>query len=162
MNDSDPLTHASAFLIFWFFFAMKWCPIAAKLAGSIGILRVLCIQWLLHIGVWTFARFVRPSLSHHTLYMGNLVPTYFPVGQQKTDYQNKYLNKNCHRTDFEADRWPETGRPFFWPKRNFSVLCKAVCLSSSQEIGPSWGFPWRHLWSSCLLFPGRQWISSWE
>ena len=35
---SSPQTCASAFLVFFVFFAMKQCPIAAKIAGSIGIL----------------------------------------------------------------------------------------------------------------------------
>ena len=74
---------------FFFFFAMKQCPIAAKIAGSIGILP--CCVWLFHIGVWTLARFVR-LLSHHTLCMGNLVWFQYPcihvsrislVGQKK-------------------------------------------------------------------------------
>ena len=41
---------------------MKRCPIAAKIAGSIGILAVLCIQQIFHIGVRRFVRFVRPLL----------------------------------------------------------------------------------------------------
>ena len=54
------------------------------------------------------------SLSHHTLYMGNLVPAYtmyhvFPCWQKKKMAKKKV----CHRTDFEADRRPET-RDFFW------------------------------------------------
>ena len=44
------------------------------------------------------------SLSHHTLYMGNLVPAYtmyhvFPCWPPKKDWQKKMRQ----RTDFEAD-----------------------------------------------------------
>ena len=35
---ASPQSRASEFLVFFFFFAMKRCPIAAKIAGSIGIL----------------------------------------------------------------------------------------------------------------------------
>ena len=77
---------------------------------------VLCFKRLFHIGVWTFARFVRPLLAHHTLYMGNLVPAYtmyryhiFPCWQKK---RLKRKNQARHRTDFESNRWPETGNFF--------------------------------------------------
>ena len=59
---TSPQTSASAFLVL-FFFAMKRCPIAAKIAG-------LCFKRLVH-------RLVCPIceafLSHHSLCIGNLV-----------------------------------------------------------------------------------------
>ena len=55
-------TRASAFLISGFFFAMKQCPIAAKITGSIGILPCCALNDF-HIRVWTFTRFVRPLLA---------------------------------------------------------------------------------------------------
>ena len=48
--------------------------------------------------------------------MGNLVynasRTYFPAGKKKKMAEKK---KSRHRTDFEADRWPETGDFFLLP-----------------------------------------------
>ena len=76
---------------------------------------VLCFKWLFHIGVWTFARFVRPLLAT-ILYIWEIWSpriqciTYFPVGKKQQQQQQK----TRHRIDFEADRWPETG-DFFWP-----------------------------------------------
>ena len=59
---------------------------------------VLCFKRLFHIGVWTFARFVRPLLAT-TLYVWEIWSG----------------SNNC--SDFEADLWPETGDfGFFWPK----------------------------------------------
>ena len=70
---------------------MKRCPIAAKIAGSIGILPRCALS-----NVFTY----------DTLYnMGNLVPayamyTYFPVVKKKKMAEIKAL----HHTDFEAAR----------------------------------------------------------
>ena len=53
---------------------MKRCPIAAKIAGSIGILPCCALNdFLLHMGmnVWPI---YEASLSHHTLYMGKFGP----------------------------------------------------------------------------------------
>ena len=69
------------------------------------------------------------SLSHHTLYMGNFIPayiyhgsriTYFPVGKKKRKKRLPKKEKVYHRTDFEADRWPETGDFFCWP---YHLVC---------------------------------------
>ena len=55
---------ALAFLVFFFlFFAMKRCPIAAKIAGLIGILPCCVLNDSITLGIWTFARFVRPLLA---------------------------------------------------------------------------------------------------
>ena len=61
---ASPQTSTSALLIF-LFFAMKLCPIAAKISGSIRILPCCVLKRLFHIGVglWRFARFVRPLLA---------------------------------------------------------------------------------------------------
>ena len=72
----------SAFLIFFFCLAMKRCPIAAKIAGSIGILPCCVLNDFFTICEASI------SLIHHTLYMGNLVPAYtmygvFPCWQKK-------------------------------------------------------------------------------
>ena len=104
---------------FYFYFVLppyfvKRCPIAAKIAGLIGILPC-CDLNDFHIEVWTFSRFVRPILATILCICGNLVPayvtcvTYFPVGKKKEISKNKV----CYRTDFEANRWPETGVFFF-------------------------------------------------
>ena len=46
------------------FFAMKRCPIAAKIAGSNGILPGCVLNdFVLYIGVRTFARYVQPLLA---------------------------------------------------------------------------------------------------
>ena len=52
---------------FLFFVGMKWCPIAAKIAGSMGILPSCVLYHVInhffHIGIWTFAWFMRPLLA---------------------------------------------------------------------------------------------------
>ena len=60
------------------------------------------------------------SLSHHTLYMGSLVSAYtcitykFPCWQKiNKNYKKERKQKVSHRTDFEADPWPET-KDYFW------------------------------------------------
>ena len=57
----SPLVQPRTRFVF-FSFGIKRCPIAAKIAGLIGILPC-CLKWLFHIGVWIFARFVRPLLA---------------------------------------------------------------------------------------------------
>ena len=47
---------------FLFVVAMKWCPIAAKIAESTGFLPH-CFKWPFHIGVRTFAWLVWPPLT---------------------------------------------------------------------------------------------------
>ena len=42
----------------------------------ISAVPVLCFKRLFHIGVWTFCPICEASHSHHTLYMGNMVPAY--------------------------------------------------------------------------------------
>ena len=49
------------------FLAMKRCPIAAKIARLIGNQPCCELNTFFHIGVWTFARFVRPVLA--TIYV---------------------------------------------------------------------------------------------
>ena len=83
---------------------------------------VRCFKRLFQIGVWMFARFVRPlvatilcvgeiwSGSNNCVYM---CITYFTGWQQKR-LPNK--TKMHHRTDFEDDLWPETRDFCFWPK----------------------------------------------
>ena len=80
--------HRPARLHFKFqFFAMKRYPTAAKIAELIGILPS-------HRGK-NVCPICEASLSHHTLYMGNLVPaytciTYFPVGKNKKRLPKKH------------------------------------------------------------------------
>ena len=89
------LRPARPYLKFSFFFAMKRFPFATKIAGLIGNYSVLCVKRLFHI--------CEAALSHHTLYMGNLVPAYamymyhvFPCWQKKR-WPKKEMH---HRTDF--------------------------------------------------------------
>ena len=55
--------------------------------------RVVRVKRLFHIGVWTFAWFVRPllSLSHHTLYIGYTM--YHVIWQKKNDGRKKKRKK---------------------------------------------------------------------
>ena len=52
---------------------MKRCPIAAKIAGSIGIMPCCALNDFSHRGM-NVCRICEASLSHYTLYMGNLGP----------------------------------------------------------------------------------------
>ena len=91
---------------------MKRYPIAAKIAGSIGILPCCALNDIFHIGlgVWMLAQFVRPLLA--------TVPCVWEIwsGSNNRVYMyhafhlaKKKEKKACHHTDFEADLWPETG-----------------------------------------------------
>ena len=70
---------------------------------------VLCFKQLVHIGVWTFARFVRPLLAT-ILCVWKLGPRVYNVSHismlAKQKRWPKKKKKKCHRTNFEADRWP--------------------------------------------------------
>ena len=60
-------------VVIFFFLAMKRCPIAAQIAGLIGILPHCVLNYFSQrssINVWPICV---ASLSHHTLCMGNLV-----------------------------------------------------------------------------------------
>ena len=110
---ASPQTCGSAFLIFSFFFlvAMKRCPIAAKVAGSIGIRPYCVLNDFSHTcrGM-NVCLICEASLSHHTLYMGNLGPRVYNVSYITLLAKQKYGKKKAHHhTDFEANRWPETG-----------------------------------------------------
>ena len=86
-----------------FFLCWLWtrCPIAAEISGSIGILLCCVFKRLFHIGIWTFCPICEAScektfppsihVSHISLLGGG------GGGSAST------------ATDFEADRWPETG-----------------------------------------------------
>ena len=67
---ASPQTRMSAFLDY-FFGAMKRCPIAAKIAGSIGILPCCVLNDFFRS--MNVSPICEASLSHHTLCMGNLV-----------------------------------------------------------------------------------------
>ena len=98
---ASPQTHVSAFN---FVFAMKQCPIAA-------IDLPHCALSDFFTGVWMFARFVRPLLTT-ILCIWEIWSTriqYIPVFKKKDGRKKAH-----HHTDFEADRWPETG-DFLWP-----------------------------------------------
>ena len=111
----------------YFFLAMKWFPIAAKIVGLIGILQCFVLNDFFHIGVWTFARFM--LLATINLCMGNLV--WFP----KKDYTQK---KEHHHTDFEVDRWPETGNVL---KNNPYPICFLLKSPGTPSEDSSRDFP---------------------
>ena len=84
------------------------------IAGSIGILLCCVLNDILHIGAWTFARFVRPLLatihciwaiwSPHISLLASPQKKGLPITKQKC----------VSLTNFEADHRPETGDFFFW------------------------------------------------
>ena len=57
-------------------FAMKQCPIAAKIAGSIGILLCCVLDNFFTSRGMNICPICEASLSHHTMYMGYLFPAY--------------------------------------------------------------------------------------
>ena len=71
---------------------------------------------LFHIGVWMFAS-LSATLLLYFVYgkFGPRIYTYFPAKKKEKK------RKARHRTDFEANRWPETG-DFFWPDANPKLL----------------------------------------
>ena len=84
-NMSESVAICNVYLLF---VAIKCCLIAAKIAGSIGILPCCILNDFFHTGAWTFARFVRPLLATILCIIWNLVPaytciTYFPVGKKR-------------------------------------------------------------------------------
>ena len=97
--------------------AVKRCRIAAQMAGSTGILPC-CVM---HVFNDFFSRrginvcpVCEASLSHHILYLGNLVAvytciTYFLFGKKKEITKQKKENKARHCNNFEADLLSETG-----------------------------------------------------
>ena len=100
-----PQTRASAFLIFFSFGyetmsnCSQNCWIDWNSAG-------LCFKHLFNIGVWT--------LCHYTFVYGKFGPRVYNVSRisllaKKKRMAEKKRKKTHHRTDFEADRWPETG-----------------------------------------------------
>ena len=105
---ASPQTRASVFLIF-FFFAMKRCPIAKKLLDRLEFCRA--VLRLYHIGVWTFTRFVRPLLAPY-FENGKFGPRICNVSRISMLAKKDGLKKARHLTDFEANRWPETGYVF--------------------------------------------------
>ena len=120
----SPQTSTSAFLIF-FFFAMKRCPIAVRIAGSIRILPFCALNDFFHVRVWTFA-----SLSHHTLYMGNLVPAYtmyhvLPCWQKKRwpKKKGKKREKSTSRHQFWSRPTTRNRRLFLF----FALWTSANC-----------------------------------
>ena len=119
----------------FFIFAMKWCPLAAKIAGS----SVLCFKRLVHIGVWTFSWFVRPLLATilciWEIWFGsnNRLSRISLVGKQTKRLQKKKEKKVHHHTDFEADLWPQTG-DFFGPIEFQSILFIAWSLHRIKTL----------------------------
>ena len=116
---------------------------------------VLCFKRLFQIGVWTFSRFMRPLLATILCIWEIWSPriqcvTYFPVGKK-----NMAEKKARHRTDFEADRWPETGA-FFWPNvmfrkcrprlpvTNFKWKTVVIHFSQLNEC--------KYIWCACSIF----------
>ena len=103
---------------------------------------VPCFKRLFHIGVWTFAWFVRPLLATILCIMENLVPactcrpiTYLAkknITPPQKKKNKKKRKKRRHRTDFEADRWPETG-DFSWPNSRPNYLTKAIWTELTEE-----------------------------
>ena len=97
--------------------------VAAKIAGSIGtLLRCVLNDFLteeyLHLpDLWSLSY---PPYFYGTfglrVYMGCI--TYFLVGKKKAH----------HRTDFEADRWPETGDSFGGPNEGYFQTYKLQVL----------------------------------
>ena len=110
---SDPHINIFNFL---FVFAMKWCPIAAKIAGLIGILPCCVLNNFFPIGVWTFCLICEASLSHHTLYMGKIGPHIHVSRISLLAKKKDYPQKKHYHIDFEANWWLETGDFFCWPK----------------------------------------------
>ena len=98
---------------FYFCIAKKRCPIAAKCAGLIGILPCCVLNDFL-----TFARFVRPLLATilfiWAIWSTCIMYHVISVGKKKKKKKRLPKQKTHHRSDFEADRLPET-RDFFWP-----------------------------------------------
>ena len=83
-------------------------PFAAKIAESIGILPCCALNDF-DKGVWTFVWFVRPLIAPYFVY-GKFGPRVYNVScisllAKKKDGRKK---KAHHRTNFEADWWPET------------------------------------------------------
>ena len=86
---------------------------------------VLCFKQLFHIGhMGMNVCMTETSLIRHTLYTWNLVPAYtmyhvFPAGKKK-----RWPKKARHRTDFEGDRWPETGYYFLLALAAFGQISR--------------------------------------
>ena len=87
------------FEFYLFILAMKRCPIAAKIAGSIRILPC-CVLNDFSRRVMYVCPICEASLSHHTLYMGHFVAAYTMLEKRRLQIQ---IKKTRHRTDFEAD-----------------------------------------------------------
>ena len=117
---ASPQTRAAAFLISncFGYETMSNCSQNCWIVWNSA---VLCFKWHIHIGVWTFARFVRPLLAT-ILCIWEIWSLRIHVSHISMLAKNK---KACHRTDFEADRWPEIG-DFFGVTENFSRSC--ICL----------------------------------
>ena len=81
---------------------MKQCSIAVKITELFGMLPRCVLKFV------TFARFLRPVLA--TFCMGNFIYMFMNDLKKKKDYQIKrnIYKQMHHRTNFEADLWPET------------------------------------------------------
>ena len=99
---ASPQTRASAFFFFF----------AAKIAGLIGILPCCVLNNFFTSRGMNVCPIYEASLSHHTLYLGNLVPMYHYFPTKKT--------QTCHRTDFDADYDQKLETCVFWPNDSFS------------------------------------------
>ena len=96
---ASPQTHASASLVF-FCFGYETMSNCSQNCWIYWICAVLCFKQLFLIG---YERFVRPLLAT-ILCVWEIWSLHIMLAKKK---------KMCHRTDFEADRWPETRYCFF-------------------------------------------------
>ena len=110
------LVHVASEYLVFFSLGYETMSKSAKIAGLMVILLRCFKQLFSHIGVyiWTFARFVRPlALSHQYFVYGKfgLVPITTDTCHVFHWLAKKKITKTkaCHRTEFEADLWPETG-----------------------------------------------------
>ena len=119
----------SAFYLFINFFAKKWCPITAQIAGLIGILSC-CVLNDFYTGVWTLPDLCGLALatiicvweiwsgSNTCIYIYHVFHWLAP---KKRLPKKKVGRKGRQCTDLEADLSPETGDFFF------ALICHLLC-----------------------------------
>ena len=114
---------ASAFLMFFLFCyeTMSNCSQHCWIDWNSA---VLCFKRLFHIGVWTFARFVRPLLQPPYFIQGKFGPRVYNVSRISLLAKKKKMaeKKARHHTDFEADRWSDTGDFFGGPYQCYGIV----------------------------------------
>ena len=127
---------------FFFFFAMKRCPIAAKIAGSNGILPRCDLNDFFKTGGMNVCPMCEASLSHHTVHLlrkFGLVPitactciTYFtgcpPPPKKKKDYPQRFFKKHVTapilKLTYMYGQKPETFFCLPKPSQEMSLLKK--------------------------------------